>query len=743
MALLGDLVVRIVGDTADFVRAIDHSGQRLNKFEKDLKKITDTMSKVGKKMTTFVTLPILAIGAAMVKAAADMEMQEAAFTTMLGSAEKAKTLLSDLRDLAAKTPFQLTDLADSTKTMLAFGIETEKVLPYLQQLGDIAMGDAGKLRTLTLAFSQIQSTGRLMGQDLLQLINAGFNPLQIISEKTGETMGELKKRMEAGAISSEEVAEAFKIATSEGGRFFGGMERASKTLTGQFSTLKDDVVTMAISFGNLLLPAIKNIVASISGFVKRLNEMDEGQRKLILTMMGIAAVIGPLLLVGAKLITFLGTLKAAFIAVNIVMAANPILAIVTAVALLGTAAYLLVKNWETVAPFFKKVWNTIIDIFDFAVGPIIALVQEIINVAKEWLIDKFIVIANGVAKIIDGIVVAFGGEAKAHKKIADWIETWEIPARKRLNYSLRDLKVETEGASDALTEDFGPALKGAKGEVDKLGDSIDDLDALQKAWTESWAAQAAALARGREIEAELMAQRMAEIAGEVQARKKAYDERIALEAIVANEIEVIREEKRKAEIKAEEEHQRILQQLRKATWDFTKALISSIASIWDNYYAGLLMNEELTEKERKQIQRDAAVASKRFALFEAVITGAQAIVNAFATKPFLPLGLIMGALATILTGAQIAAIATKPIPALAEGGITPALLHPNEAIIPLNSEEAMSRLIEAVENARTPSVQMGEQLFRVTVNLGSKTLYDDITKATRDRRILIDAGAVA
>jgi len=230
VASLGDLVVRIVGDITDF-------NKKIGEAEKKFNDATNNFSKIGKSLTTFVTLPILGIGAAAVKSAADMEMQQAAFETMLGSAAAAKDMLAQLVDLAAKTPLRLTDLSDGTKTLLAFGVSADKIVPTLKMLGDVALGDAERLKRLTLAFAQTQSAGRLMGQDLLQMVNAGFNPLQVIAEKTGKDMLTLRKEMEAGAISSEMVAAAFQSATSEGGKFFQGMERGSKTLAGQFSTL--------------------------------------------------------------------------------------------------------------------------------------------------------------------------------------------------------------------------------------------------------------------------------------------------------------------------------------------------------------------------------------------------------------------------------------------------------------------------------------------------------------------------
>nr|WP_276546777.1 tape measure protein [Dermabacter hominis] len=141
---------------------------------------------------------------------------------MLGDQAKAQQLVNDLKTQAAKTPFGMGDLAGSMQTLLAFGISLEDAKKHLMQIGDISQGDAQKMESLTLAFAQMSSTGKLTGQDLNQMINAGFNPLEEISRTTGKSIGELKEEMAKGAISADMVADAFASATEEGGRFHGG-----------------------------------------------------------------------------------------------------------------------------------------------------------------------------------------------------------------------------------------------------------------------------------------------------------------------------------------------------------------------------------------------------------------------------------------------------------------------------------------------------------------------------------------
>lgn len=174
---------------------------------------------------------ITALGIGAVKQASKMQDLRQNFDTLTGSAEKGKALFMEIQEFASKTPFDSSQLASATSTMLGFGVAQEKVMGSMKMLGDIALGNGERLQSLSLAFAQVTATGRLTGQDLLQMVNAGFNPLESIARKTGETMAEVKERMSDGAVSVKEVEEAMKDATSEGGRFFNGMEKASKTFS--------------------------------------------------------------------------------------------------------------------------------------------------------------------------------------------------------------------------------------------------------------------------------------------------------------------------------------------------------------------------------------------------------------------------------------------------------------------------------------------------------------------------------
>lgn len=172
-----------------------------------------------------------------------------AFGVFLGSEERSAEVMRELQQIASTSPLTLDSLGSAMQTMLGFNIEGDKAMTILRQLGDISGGDAERLKSLALSFAQASSTGRLMGQDLLQMINAGFNPLVEISRTTGQSMADLKEAMSAGAISIEMLEGAFATATSEGGKFHGMLDRQGETLKGASAQLSGAIDDMYNKIG--------------------------------------------------------------------------------------------------------------------------------------------------------------------------------------------------------------------------------------------------------------------------------------------------------------------------------------------------------------------------------------------------------------------------------------------------------------------------------------------------------------
>ena len=187
----------------------------------------------------------------IVSVRAEFESMETSLKVLLGgSEERLDAIMGQIKEYALASPLNTKDMVGAVQMMTSFGIEAEKSIDYLKAIGDISMGDTGRFNSLALAFSQMSAAGKLMGQDLNQMINAGFNPLEEIARKTGKSIGELKNEMSKGAISSKMVQDAFISATSAGGKFFGMADEGSKTLNGQISMLGESFDMMFNEIGS-------------------------------------------------------------------------------------------------------------------------------------------------------------------------------------------------------------------------------------------------------------------------------------------------------------------------------------------------------------------------------------------------------------------------------------------------------------------------------------------------------------
>lgn len=226
-------------------------------------------------------VPIAAIGTAAVaavgglaKLGGELETTRIQFATFLGSVEAGNALLNKLTQFANFTPFSNDEINRSAKTLLSFGLEADQVTSTLKTLGDISAGTGKPIAELSVIFGQIRSTGRLMGQDLLQLINAGFNPLQVISEKTGRSMLNLKKDMEQGKISFADVEDAMKTATSEGGLFFDLTTKLSNSFEGKLSTALGKGRFILQTIGEKILPVVNFFLDRFIGLIDEASKVN-------------------------------------------------------------------------------------------------------------------------------------------------------------------------------------------------------------------------------------------------------------------------------------------------------------------------------------------------------------------------------------------------------------------------------------------------------------------------------------
>lgn len=205
-----------------------------------------------------------------------MDAQDARikFETFLGSGGKAQEMLADITQYANNTPFVSSDLQQSAEQMLKYGVAGEKIMPTIKMLGNISRGNKNQLSELSLAFGQVSSHGKLMEQSLSQMTNAGFNPLAVISENTGISMGKLKEQMNAGMISVNMVEEAFKLATGPGGKFNGMLEKVNKSASVQLSNALENIQSKLAVFGEkYIVPIIGSLAVMANEFFNSFDGM--------------------------------------------------------------------------------------------------------------------------------------------------------------------------------------------------------------------------------------------------------------------------------------------------------------------------------------------------------------------------------------------------------------------------------------------------------------------------------------
>ena len=272
------LSAKITGDATGFDRAIKDAEKSAGNFQKTIGDMGKKLSSAGKslqsagKKITMATTAFAGIAAIGVKYNATMETYATSFEVMTGSAEKAAEVVDELKDIAASTPFEMPELAETTQLLMNYGFTADDALDKMTMLGDISQGSADKMNRIATAYGQMSSAGKVSLEDVKQMIEAGFNPLQEISESTGESMESLYDRISAGTISVDEITASMQRSTSEGGRYFQSMEKQSLTFSGQMSTLKDNVqgllgnVTSGIfeKLAQDVLPKINEVLTTVN-----------------------------------------------------------------------------------------------------------------------------------------------------------------------------------------------------------------------------------------------------------------------------------------------------------------------------------------------------------------------------------------------------------------------------------------------------------------------------------------------
>ena len=322
MAKLGDLVVRIGADT----RGLNKS---LGKVQRNMRSMTSNFTKLGTSMSKSITLPLLGIAAMAVKSAADLEKMETGFISLAGGASEAAAMMKQLNDFTAKTPFQIEAVATAARQLIASGTGIGEVNEQLQFLGDIAATTGQPINEIAAIFAKVNAKGKVELENLNQLAERGIPVFEGLAKATGLLPSELG----AGAVTVQQFNDYLKGLSKEGGFAEGAMERLSQTASGKFSTALDNLKLAGASLAESLLPILSDLLDYVVDLAQSFVDLSPSTKKMILIFGGVAAAIGPLLVIIPQLVA------------GFALMTGPIgLAVIGVTALIGTITALVKAN---------------------------------------------------------------------------------------------------------------------------------------------------------------------------------------------------------------------------------------------------------------------------------------------------------------------------------------------------------------------------------------------------------------
>lgn len=264
-------------DTNLFLQRLDEMERNVNAFAtssvEDFNKVDNVINTLAKGAGAYFTLNYLKeLGNSVIKVRGEFQQTEIAFSTMLRSEEKAKGLMKDMIDLAAKTPLSMQKVTQGAKQLLAFQVPLEEITDTLRRMGDIASGLGVSLDRIQLVYGQVKAKGRLMGDDLRQFTEAGIPMVAELAKMLNRTTAEISDMVSAGKIGFKDVQKVLFNMTSEGGMFFNMMDKQSESVLGRIEKLKDAIDIMFNNIGQnnegIIYAGIDGIATLIENYEK-------------------------------------------------------------------------------------------------------------------------------------------------------------------------------------------------------------------------------------------------------------------------------------------------------------------------------------------------------------------------------------------------------------------------------------------------------------------------------------------
>lgn len=459
----------ITGDNSNFLRKLREVETGVTNTSKEIEKnglgIEDMFNKMTKAAAAFgAGFTAKELIQNIIQARGEIQQLEVAFTTMLGSGEKANVLMAQLIETAVKTPFELRDVADGARQLLAYGFAAEDVNQTLIRLGDIAAGLSIPLGDLIYVYGTTMTQGRLYTRDLIQFTTRGIPMIDELAKQLGVAKSEVQGLIEAGRVGFPEVQKVIESLTNEGGKFGGLMEAQSKTITGQISNIKDSFFIMLNDIGKANEGIINDALSGVSYLIGNYETVGK-------TLLEIVGTYGAY---KATLIT-ITALQKVYSAVLAQSALNQSLA---------AASGITLSNAEALAATRTK---------------LLQVAQAALN--KTLLANPYVAVAAAVAALGLGVykLVTYQTEAeKAQERLNDEFGKTEVAALnemstlRELNRQLTEAKKwsdEWYAIKEKIVNGYSKYLSGIDEEIDKTGSLAGQYEKLEKAIRKSMAAQ--------------------------------------------------------------------------------------------------------------------------------------------------------------------------------------------------------------------------------------------------------------
>lgn len=368
--------------------------QQLQEVGNQMKEVGGKITDTGKDLSMKLTAPLVAVGTIGINYNAQMEQYRTMFTTLTGSAEEADRVIQNLQADAQKSPFDSASLIQANQYLISAGVSADDARVMINNLGNAVAatgGGSAELERMAQNLQQIQNVGKATSQDIKQFANAGINIYGLLAESTGKTVEEVKEM----DVTYEELSQAFALASSEGGKYYGAMEAQGQTLNGSLSATKESIQMLLGSIMESAMPVIVQVLQKVQEIINYFMSMDEETKRIILIIGAVIAAIGPALMIIGSIISGIGSLISV-----IGMLFSPLGLVVGAIGAVIAIGVALYKNWDTIKEKagdlfsaikekFEAIKNAIGDKINEAKDKVKSAIEKIKSFFKfEWSLPK-------------------------------------------------------------------------------------------------------------------------------------------------------------------------------------------------------------------------------------------------------------------------------------------------------------------------------------------------------------------